>query len=224
MRNQVKTMDDHLNDDFEPERFEDDEDFEEIEAYCMTCREKTPMENPQAIWTRKGSPGTRGTCSVCGTTVFRMGKTEAHARLKRPEPVQVADTGRRTAKVHTDATYINYSVADAEFAEILAEDLKRIGIPAWLAASEVEDVQWATGVHPSLVECKNMVVVLSPLAIKATNVQEALDFFVKNRKPIVVAQVQSTELPDELRRKPRFDFSGDDYKRQFRDLVRALTE
>ena len=212
-------MDDHLND-----QFEDEEEFEEIEAYCMTCREKVPIENPQAIWTRKGSPGTRGTCSICGTTVFRMGKTDAHAKLKRPDPVQVAESGKGTRKVQTDATYINYSVADAEFAEILSEDLNRIGIPTWLAGIEVEDVQWATGVHPSLVECKNMVVVLSPLAIKATNVQEALDFFVKNRKPIVVAQLLDTELPDNLRRKPRFDFSGDDYKRQFRDLVRALTE
>jgi hypothetical protein len=154
-----------------------------------------------------------------------MGKTDAHAKLKRPEPVHVAELGKRGAgKVHTNATYINYSVADAEFAEILSEDLNRIGIPNWLAGTEVEDVQWATGVHPSLVECKNMVVVLSQLAIKATNVQEALDFFVKNRKPIVVAQLQDTDLPDELRRKPRFDFSGDDYKRQFRELVRALTE
>ena len=212
-------MDDHLND-----QFEDEEEFEEIEAYCMTRREKMPIENPQAIWTRKGSPGTRGTCSICGTTVFRMGKTDAHAKLKRPDPVQVAESGKGASKVQTDATYINYSVADAEFAEILSDDLNRIGIPTWLAGTEVEDVQWATGVHPSLVECKNMVVVLSPLAIKATNVQEALDFFVKNRKPIVVAQLLNTELPDNLRRKPRFDFSGDDYKRQFRDLVRALTE
>ena len=218
-------MDDHLNDQFEDEEELDElEDLEEIEAYCMTCREKTPMDNPQAIWTRKGAPGTRGTCSICGTTVFRMGKTSAHSKLKRPDPVKVAEGGKGSSKIQPDATYINYSVADAEFAEILAEDLNRIGIPTWLAGTEVEDVQWATGVHPSLVDCKNMIVILSPLAIKATNVQEALDFFVKSRKPIVVAQLQSSEVPDELRRKPRFDFSGDDYKRQFRDLVRALTE
>lgn len=211
-------MDDHLDDEFD---YEEDE----IEAYCMTCRQKTVIENPQAIWTRKGSPGTRGTCSVCGTIVFRMGKTEAHAKLKRPEPVQVSDaTGKAAAHIHANSTYINYSVADAEFAEILSDDLNRIGIPTWLSGNEVEDVQWATGVHPALVECKNMVIVLTQLSIKATNVKEALDFFVKNRKPIVVAQLQSTELPDELRRKPRFDFSGDNYRQLFRELVRALTE
>ena len=30
----------------------DDEDFE---AYCMTCREKTLVDNPQPIWTRRGA-------------------------------------------------------------------------------------------------------------------------------------------------------------------------
>jgi Mrp family chromosome partitioning ATPase len=114
-------------------------------------------------------------------------------------------------------------VADSEFAEILAEDLKRIGIQTWVAGTDVEDVHWATGVHPALVECKNMIVVLTPLAIKATNVQEALQFFVAHRKPIVVVLLQPTDLPDELRRKPRFNFGGDDYKQRFRELVQALT-
>jgi hypothetical protein len=216
-----------MNDDFD-ELQDDvryDEDDEEIEAYCMTCRQKTPMDNPQAIWTRRGAPGTRGTCSICGTTVFLMGKTDAHTKIKRPEPVQVADAarGRGARKVPTDVTYLNYSVQDAEFAEILAEDLNRIGIQTWMAESDVRDVQWATGVHPALVECKNMIMIVTPLGIKATNVTEALDFFVENRKPIFVAQLQVTELPDTLRRKPRFDFSGDDYKQQFRELVQALT-
>jgi hypothetical protein len=183
------------------------------------------MENPEAIWTRRGAPGTRGTCSVCGTVVFRMGRTPAHERLKRPEPIQVVDTarGKVTRKVPMAVTYLNYSVADSEFAEILAEDLKRIGIQTWVAGTDVEDVHWATGVHPALVECKNMIVVLTPLAIKATNVQEALQFFVAHRKPIVVVLLQPTDLPDELRRKPRFNFGGDDYKQRFRELVQALT-
>ena len=66
-----------MSDDLD-ELFED----EEIEAYCMTCRQKVPIDNPQAIWTRRGAPGTRGTCQVCGTTVFRMGKTAAYATLR----------------------------------------------------------------------------------------------------------------------------------------------
>jgi hypothetical protein len=217
-------MSDELN---ELHDHEDDEllDEEEVEAYCMTCREKVPMDNPQAIWTRRGAPGTRGTCPTCGTTVFRMGKTDAHAKIKRPEPVKVQESegGRGRRKIETPVTYINYGVNDTEFAEILAEDLNRIGIRTWLAATEVEDVNWATGVHPALVECKNMVVILSALAIKATNVEEALQFFVDHNKPIYVVQLEDVEIPDALRRKQRFDLSGDDYKQQFRRLAGAIT-
>jgi hypothetical protein len=217
-----------MNDDFD-ELYDDtfdDEDENIIEAYCMSCRQTTPMDNPEPIWTRLGAPGTRGTCSVCGTVVFRMGKTPAHDALKRPERVQVADAphGKGHRKAPTAVTYINFSVSDAEFAEILAEDLNRIGIQTWLASNAVDDVRWATGVHPALVECKNMVLVLTPLAIKATNVSEAMRFFVEHRKPIVVAELQPTDIPDELRRKPRFDFSGDNYKQQLRELVQALTD
>jgi hypothetical protein len=200
-------------------------DIDELEAYCMTCRQKTPVANPEPIWTRRGAPGTRGTCAECGTTVFVMGWTNAHARLKRPEPVRVSEGAPRGGrKIPHDVTYINYSVSDVDFVTRLAEDLNRIGIQTWLAESNVKGVQWATGVHPALVECKHMIVVLSSFGIKATNVTEALDYFLETGKPIVVVQVeQDAEVPDELRRKPRFDFSGDNYKSAFRELVQVLT-
>ncbi len=216
-----------MADDFEDlyddsDELDDDLDDEVIEAYCMSCRSKVEMENPTPIWTRRGTPGTRGTCSVCGTTVFLMGRTEAHDRLKRPEPIQIAEGGRKV-KIAPNVVYINYGIADEEFAEILSEDLRRIGISTWLAGSDVEDVQWATGVHPALVECKSMIVVLTALGIKATNVQDALKFFLQTGKQVVVAQLQDAEIPDSLRRKPRFDFRGDDYKRQFREMAAVLS-
>jgi hypothetical protein len=195
-----------------------------LEAYCVSCRQKTPVENPQAIWTRRGAPGTRGTCADCGTTVIRMGRTAAHARLRRPEPAQLADllpgkTGRKALPM----VYVNHSAADAEFAEIVAEDLRRAGVHTWLPGAEDEGVPWATGVHPALVECAAMLVIATPLAVKATNVRDALEYFVKTRKPVVVAVLEPADLPDSLRRRPRFDFSGDDYKRQLRALIAALS-
>ncbi|MBN2303345.1 MAG: toll/interleukin-1 receptor domain-containing protein [Anaerolineae bacterium] len=207
--------DDELDHDFD--------EADEVEAYCMSCREKTVMDNPTPIWTRRGAPGTRGTCSICGTTMFLMGKTPAHNRLTRPEPVQIIEPGRGGLKIPATVTYLNFGVQDGEFAEILAEDLKRIGIQTWMAEDHVRDPQWATGIHPALTECKNMVVILTPLGIKATNVQEALNFFLTTNKPVFVALLQDADVPDVLRRKPRFDFRGDDYKRQFRQLAGSLT-
>ena len=57
-----------------------------IVAYCMKCKAKQEMKNPQPVFTKAGRPATTGTCPVCGTKMFRMGETPAHARLPRPDP------------------------------------------------------------------------------------------------------------------------------------------
>lgn len=59
-----------------------------MEAYCVKCKTKREMTEPQAVFTASGIPATRGKCPVCGTTLFRMGETEAHAGLPRPEKVE----------------------------------------------------------------------------------------------------------------------------------------
>jgi DNA topoisomerase-1 len=56
-----------------------------LEAYCVKCKTKREITNPQAVFTENGAPATRGVCPVCGTTLFRMGNTPAHAGLPRPE-------------------------------------------------------------------------------------------------------------------------------------------
>lgn len=56
-----------------------------MEAYCVKCKAKREIENQQAEFTVSGTPGTRGTCKVCGTPVFRMGRTTAHEGLAPPE-------------------------------------------------------------------------------------------------------------------------------------------
>ncbi len=61
---------------------------EPIVAYCVKCKEKREMSDPQAVYTATGTPGTRGTCSVCGAGMFRMGETPAHASVPRPEVVR----------------------------------------------------------------------------------------------------------------------------------------
>jgi DNA topoisomerase-1 len=53
-----------------------------MEAYCVQCRAKREIENPQPVFTSKGTPATQGTCPVCGIRVFRMGRTEAHEGLE----------------------------------------------------------------------------------------------------------------------------------------------
>ncbi len=56
-----------------------------MEAYCVKCKTKREMTAPEAVFTSTGMPATKGQCPVCGTNLFRMGETEAHAGLPRPE-------------------------------------------------------------------------------------------------------------------------------------------
>lgn len=57
-----------------------------MEAYCVKCKTKREMKDPQAVFLSNGTPATRGTCPICNTSLFRMGKTEAHAGMAVPEP------------------------------------------------------------------------------------------------------------------------------------------
>ncbi|MGQ9625871.1 MAG: type I DNA topoisomerase [Anaerolineae bacterium] len=57
-----------------------------IIAYCVKCRNKREMKDPQPVYTEAGRPGTRGTCPVCGATIFRMGLTPAHEKMPKPDP------------------------------------------------------------------------------------------------------------------------------------------
>ncbi len=68
---------------------------QEIVAYCLKCREKRPVESPQPTYTASGRPATRGTCPVCGTALFKMGRTEAHASIPKPEVKAAAGPSRK---------------------------------------------------------------------------------------------------------------------------------
>lgn len=56
-----------------------------MEAYCFKCKTKREMAHPEAAFTATGTPTTRGVCPVCGTALFRMGRTPAHDGLTPPE-------------------------------------------------------------------------------------------------------------------------------------------
>ena len=49
-----------------------------MQAYCMKCREKKDIQEPEAIVMKNGRPATRGSCGDCGTKLFRIGATAAH--------------------------------------------------------------------------------------------------------------------------------------------------
>lgn len=55
-----------------------------MEAYCVKCRTKREIKDPVADFNKAAAPITRGVCSVCGTTVYRIGRTPAHEGMTAP--------------------------------------------------------------------------------------------------------------------------------------------
>ena len=45
-----------------------------MEAYCLKCRSKKEVKDAEAVTLKNGRPATRGKCSECDATVFRIGK------------------------------------------------------------------------------------------------------------------------------------------------------
>ena len=46
-----------------------------MQAYCMKCRAKREMKDTKSIIMKNKKPATQGVCPVCGTKMFRIGKS-----------------------------------------------------------------------------------------------------------------------------------------------------
>ncbi len=45
-----------------------------VTGYCLKCKEKREISNAQGITMKNGKPATTGTCPVCGTKIYKIGK------------------------------------------------------------------------------------------------------------------------------------------------------
>lgn len=61
---------------------------EPITAYCVKCKSKREVRDPQPVFLGNGQPATQGPCVVCGTRLTRMGRTPAHENLPHPQPTE----------------------------------------------------------------------------------------------------------------------------------------
>jgi DNA topoisomerase-1 len=71
---------------------------EKITAYCLKCKTKQEMLNPEPVFSRSGRPGTKGTCPECGAGIYKAGETPAHAALPKPEVTKSTRKRRKRAR------------------------------------------------------------------------------------------------------------------------------
>ena len=61
-----------------------------MQAYCMKCKAKREMQDPRPVFTSNGTSATQGICPVCGTKMFKIGRTPAHEGLDPAEHTVVS--------------------------------------------------------------------------------------------------------------------------------------
>ena len=55
-----------------------------VEAYCMKCRAKREMKDPEPIIMKNGRAATQGVCPVCGTKMFKIVKKQESEKVSEP--------------------------------------------------------------------------------------------------------------------------------------------
>ena len=55
-----------------------------MEAYCVKCKTKREIQTPEVGFNAVGAAITKGTCPVCGTKMYRIGRTAAHEGMAAP--------------------------------------------------------------------------------------------------------------------------------------------
>lgn len=89
-----------------------------MEGYCLKCKEKRAMVDPVAEWAANGSPGTRGKCPVCGTTIYKRGATPAHESLPKDSgtvsPTKERSVSSKTGKGKKSAGTKTTSVSSSK--------------------------------------------------------------------------------------------------------------
>jgi ribosomal protein S27E len=78
------------------------------EGYCVKCKAKRQIKGETQVVMKNGRPATKGTCTVCGTKMFKIGggpskavkgKTKAKPKSKaKPKPKSKAKSKSKSKK------------------------------------------------------------------------------------------------------------------------------
>ena len=119
--------------------------------------------------------------------------------------------------------FISYSRRDLAFVEGLAADLKAAGLDVWYDLSGLEGgARWRIEIEKAIQESQYVVIVLSPDSVASVWVEEEYLFASKFRKKILPLFYKQCDLPLGYYTRHFIDIQGENYKRNFDEVLRSL--
>jgi Domain of unknown function (DUF5679) len=69
------------------------------QGYCVKCKKKREMKGEKQITMKNGRNAITGTCSICGTKMFKIGGSSGKARAKKAAAKARPKKGKKPRKV-----------------------------------------------------------------------------------------------------------------------------
>jgi len=108
--------------------------------------------------------------------------------------------------------FVNYARVDEPFVARLANSLIKQNIDVWLDRYRIEPAKsWARQIGEALDRCQVMLLVLSPASVASENVDDEWNYFLDNKRPVVVVRLKSCKVPYRISKLQYIDFEGKDF-------------
>lgn len=119
--------------------------------------------------------------------------------------------------------FISYSRKDLTFVKLLAADLKQAGFEVWYDVSRIAGgSSWRSEIESAIRNSQFQIVVLSPDSIASKWVEREFLFASRLNLKIIPLMYRPCELPMNYLDTNYIDVEGDNYGRNFHEILRAL--
>ncbi len=117
-------------------------------------------------------------------------------------------------------TFISYTHENTRFALKLAHKLKRRGVPLRIDQWDIApDQEWDQAIEPMVRYCDHFLVILSPSSVNSWVVQEQFSWAIETGRPMVTILHQACEIPASLQAAPCIDFTTQNFRSAFNELM-----
>ena len=145
-------------------------------------------------------------------------------RFLAQEEKQLTEIARlKKRDVPPPRVFVSYARADQPFVTRLTNHLLRQQLNVWLDIYRIEAARsWARQIGEALDASQIMLFVLSPTSVASENAEDEWNYYLDQKKPVVVVRHLPCKIPYRLSKLEYIDFHGTDYDQALARLAATL--